>query len=315
MAGGQGSRRFDEPSIGEGLRIQEASQLLNVPAPTIRSWERRYGVPATARTSGRHRRYQPGDIAALAVMRDEIARGRRAGEAADIARAASAGDAPYQPLIDDFLAAARRLDPGSVRALLDHAHDELGLEVAICGVLLPAMRQIGVWWETGHCDVAHEHLASEAARSWMNRLLYMGPAPWQPEVVLLCCGPRDQHTIGLEAMALLLANRGWPCRLLGARTPSRSLAAALEGTGAAALVLVSHLSVARRSAVEALRSAEPSGAILFYAGNAFTAPQRRQGVPGRYLGEDLIDALGIVSTDLVERRLNPGAAPGRGPGS
>jgi MerR family transcriptional regulator, light-induced transcriptional regulator len=172
------------------------------------------------------------------------------------------------------------------------------------------MRRIGMWWQTGQCDVAHEHLTTEAVRSWMNRLLYLGPAPWQPEVVLLCCGPRDLHTIGLEALGLLLSSRGWPCRLLGARTPVSSLAAAVQGTGASAVVLVSHLSVARRSAVEALRTVESSGAAVFYAGNAFTAPQRRNGVPGRYLGEDMLQAVDIVTTSLVERRTASGQASG-----
>jgi MerR family transcriptional regulator, light-induced transcriptional regulator len=302
----------EEPEVGGGLSIQEVSRLLQVPAPTIRSWERRYGIPATGRSQGGHRRFFPPDIRALALMRDEVARGRRAAEAAEVVRAAGAGDPPHEALIEDFLAAARRLDPRSVSALLDHAKDELGLDETISGVLLPAMRRVGVWWQTGQCDVAHEHLATEAVRSWMNRLLYLGPAPWQPEVVLLSCGPRDLHTIGLEALGLLLVSRGWPCRLLGARTPANSLAAAVEGTGASAVVLVSHLSVARRSAVEALRTVESSGAALFYSGNAFTAPQRRVGVPGRYLGDDMISAVDVVTSVLVERRASSARRPPSG---
>jgi DNA-binding transcriptional MerR regulator len=300
----------EEPDVGNGLSIQEVSRLLQVPAPTIRSWERRYGVPATGRSQGGHRRFFPADIKSLAMMRDEVARGRRAAEAADMVRAAGTGEPPYESLIEDFLAAAQRLDPRSVSALLDHAQQEIGLDETIRGVLLPAMRRIGMWWQTGQCDVAHEHLATEAVRSWMNRLLYLGPAPWQPEVVLLCCGPRDLHTIGLEALGLLLTSRGWPCRLLGARTPVSSLAAAVQGTGASAVVLVSHLSVARRSAVEALRTVESSGAALFYAGNAFTAPQRRNGVPGEYLGEDMVTAVELVTASLIERRTPSGQASG-----
>jgi MerR family transcriptional regulator, light-induced transcriptional regulator len=298
---------LEEPEVGAGLSIQEVSRLLQVPAPTIRSWERRYGVPVTGRSQGGHRRFFPDDVRSLALMRDEVAKGRRAAEAAEVVRAAATGDPPHQALINDFLAAAHRLDPRSIGALLDHAHQELGLDETIRGVLLPSMRKIGAWWQTGQCDVAHEHLATEAVRSWMNRLLYLGSAPWQPEVVLLACGPRDLHTIGLEALGLLLANRGWPCRILGARTPANSLAAAVHGTGASAVVLVSHLSVARRSAVEALRSVETSGAALFYAGNAFTAPQRRRGVPGSYLGEDMTAAVDLVISTLLERRAGAGS--------
>src|SRR4051812_44897471 len=45
-----------QPEVGTGLTIQAVSQLLDVPAPTIRSWERRYGVPPTSRSQGGHRR-------------------------------------------------------------------------------------------------------------------------------------------------------------------------------------------------------------------------------------------------------------------
>src|SRR5919202_184896 len=97
-----------EPEVGEGLPIHEVSRLLRVPAPTIRSWERRYGVPSISRSVGGHRRFLPAEITSLRLMRDEIARGRRAAEAAQIVRAARAADAPYQELIEDFLAAAHR---------------------------------------------------------------------------------------------------------------------------------------------------------------------------------------------------------------
>jgi MerR family transcriptional regulator, light-induced transcriptional regulator len=291
-----------EPEIGADLPIHEVSQLLQVPAPTIRSWERRYGVPSTGRTTGGHRRFLPAEITSLRLMRDEIARGRRAAEAAVVVRASGHGDAAYQLLIDNFLSAAHRLDSTSLTAGLELARQEVGLDAAIGEVVLPAMRQIGVWWQTGRCDVAHEHLATETVRAWLNRLLYLEAKPSQPELVLLSCGPRDLHTIGLEAMGVLLAHRGWPCRVLGARTPATSLAKAVDVTGASAVVLTSHLSVGRRSAVEALRTVEPLGAAIFYAGNAFTARQARNGVPGTYLGEDVASAADQVTTSLTSRR-------------
>ncbi len=291
-----------QPDVGAGLSIQAVSQLLDVPAPTIRSWERRYGVPPTGRSTGGHRRFFPDDLVMLRQMRDEIARGHRAADAAARVIHSAQDQPPHQELIEDFLQAAYRLDPRSADALLEHAREKIGVEAAITGVLLPAMRQIGVWWETGRCDVAHEHLATEAARAWLNRLLYLGPSPWQPETLILTCGPRDHHTLGLEAMGVLLANRGFGCRVLGARTPVKSLAAAVQGTGAAGLVMVSHLSIGRRSAIEALRSVQNTGTLLFYAGNAFVSPQSRKGIPGLYLGENLLDAADQIADALSSNR-------------
>jgi MerR family transcriptional regulator, light-induced transcriptional regulator len=300
--GASAGRGEDEPDIGAGLSIQRVSDLLAVPAPTIRSWERRYGVPAASRSSGGHRRYFPHDLTMLRKMRDEISRGRRAADAAATVKEGSSADIPHLPLISAFLKAAYSLDPTGVREVLDRALDTFGLDEAASGVLLPAMSQIGRWWESGECDVAHEHLATDASRAWLNKQLFLGPKPQHPESIILTCGPRDFHTLGLEAMGVLLSHRGWSCRSLGARTPARALVTAVSGTGASAVVMVSHLSVARRAAVEALRFVQPSGALIFYAGNAFVTPQARHGVPGTYLGESLVRAADLVTSDMVSRR-------------
>lgn len=294
--------RPEGPSAADGISIRDASELLQVPAATIRSWERRYGVPPIGRSTGGHRRFSPADLLALRRLRDEISRGRRAADAAALVKEAAANRSPHQGLIDDFLQAAYRLDPRGADALLEHARERLGVDIAVCGVLLPAMRQIGQWWESGRCDVAHEHLATEACRAWLNRLLYTGPAPWQPETLLLTCGPRDFHTLGLESMGVLLAHRGWGCRILGARTPAGSLVTAVQGTRAAAVIMVSHLAVGRRQAVAALKAVPSSKVVLFYAGNAFISPQSRVGVPGTYLGEDLVDAAQSIADKLVAVR-------------
>ncbi|MBA2574622.1 MAG: B12-binding domain-containing protein [Nocardioidaceae bacterium] len=291
----------DESDAVEGLSIQATSRLLQVPAPTIRSWERRYGVPRASRSSGGHRRYLPAELSVTRQMRDEIARGRRAADAAAVVKAAAESPSVHQPLIDDFLQAVWRLEPRSIDALLEHANEQLGLDTAVSDILLPAMRQIGHWWESGKCDVVHEHVATEASRAWLNRVLYLGPSPWRTETVLLACGPRDFHTLGLESMGVLLASRGWPCRMLGARTPAQALASAVRGTGAAAVIVVSHLAVGRRSAVDALRAAQPSGAALFYAGNAFLPPRSRSGVPGTYLDVDLPKAAELITKALTAR--------------
>ena len=52
------------------LTIQQASTLLTVPVSTLRSWERRYEVPTTARTSGGHRRYTRRQLTLAVRMRE-----------------------------------------------------------------------------------------------------------------------------------------------------------------------------------------------------------------------------------------------------
>ena len=295
---------MDDSRGGEdGLSIQAVSERLGVPAPTLRSWERRYGVPDTPRSPGGHRRYSAEALHQLRLMRDEVALGRRAADAARAVREMVDPTNSAAARISEFLSASEAMDPEGLRAVLDQAREELGLAATLDDVLMPAMRQIGHWWQTGRCDIGLEHLTTEVVRGWISRVGAFAPRPESGRPVLLACGPRDQHTLGLEALAALLAEQRRPCRVLGARTPQSTLVTAVAATGAAALVLVSHLPTHRRVSVEALRAVAQTRCQVFYAGNAFVFPAARRGVPGTYLGETLTGAAEILGA--------PQAAPRR----
>jgi MerR family transcriptional regulator, light-induced transcriptional regulator len=287
-----------EPPPTAGLPIAEVSRQLGVPMPTLRSWELRYEMPAIVRRAGKHRRYTPAELHALRLMRDQIARGTRASLAAQTVRELLVFAGPAAGYIDAVLAAAERSDPAEVREHLNRAQAALGLAACLDDVLLPAMQQIGLWWQTGRCDVEQEHLTTEAARSWLERLVAYAPPPVHPVPVVLACGPTDLHTIGLEALGVLLRYRLRSCRSLGARTSTPALIAAIDATGADAVVVVSHINTGRQRAIQSLREANRRGATVFYAGNAFTSPRSRRNLPGTYLGTRLQQACRIIESQL-----------------
>lgn len=291
----------DEPAerlLVDGVPIAEVSRALRVPMPTLRSWELRYQIPAASRLPGKHRRYSAQEVHTLRLMRDEISRGTRASIAAQLVRTLLGIQGPAGDLIKIVLAAAAKCDAEGVRAGLNQAEEVLGLAGCIDEVLLPALRQVGQWWATGVCDLSQEHLATEAARAWLDKRSAYTPPPTMRRPVVLACGPGDLHTVGLEALALLLRQQGWPCRLLGAHTSISALTTAILATGAAGVVLVSHLPTGRRRAVDAMTAASDLGLPVFYAGNAFSSARRREQLPGRYLGIRLREACDMVDTAL-----------------
>jgi MerR family transcriptional regulator, light-induced transcriptional regulator len=282
---------------GEALvTIQQAADMLNLPAPTIRSWERRYGMRAADRSAGGHRRYTREQLDRLRRMRDLITQGLPPAEAATLVEAGF-GNSP-KALIETFLQGARELSPDDMARALDIARQTLGVERTVDEVVLPAMRRVGEQWHTGQIDVAHEHLATVATRSWLSAIAPTGPRrPQRP--IVLSCGPRDHHTLGLEAIAALLRHRRWDCRLLGARTPVESLAQAVRKTNAVGVILVCHLADGRVAAIDALRSVRLERTQLFYAGAAFTSRRARVGVPGQYLGTNLAQAADLVADTIT----------------
>jgi hypothetical protein len=117
--------------------------------------------------------------------------------------------------------------------------------------------------------------------------------------VVQACGPKDQHTKRLEAFAVILARRGWPCRVLGALTPSTALVSSVRAVRAAGAVVIAQRSVTRRAAVDSIAAVDAvPGVRALYAGDAFAAPSARRGVPGTYLGDDVVEAAAVLESAL-----------------
>ena len=286
------------PNVGAGLHIYEASKFLGVPAPTLRSWELRYGLPLTLRSPGGPRRYSQAALYQLGLMRDAIAIGQQASDAARRVRVLLDEQNPARSRIDGIMAGSDKQDSSAIRAVLEECLFALGLAATLDDVVLPSMRQIGSWWESGRCDVGQEHFTTEVLRKWLAKTTTLAPTPASDRWVLLATGPRDMHTLGMEALAALLVTQGTGCRVLGARTPHRVLAAAVVAASPKAVVIISHLSTQRRSAIESLDILADTGCPTYYAGNAFLSPMARKGVPGIYLGERMADAAAIIQREL-----------------
>lgn len=287
--------RDDDVHAEVELSIGAVSRLTGIPAPTIRSWERRHQLPAGRRSASGYRRYSAADVETLNRLRDATAAGRSVAEAAAVLREAAA--APPAHLVEQLLTAAGQLDPAGVRHELERAQRTHGLVLALERVVLPALQAIGRDWAAGQVDVAHEHLLTTAVQAWLAAVDQQAPAATRPGPVVLACGPEDQHTLCLQAFAVLLAHRGFDCRFLGARTPADSLALAARTTGARAVVLASHLDQNRPAALAALRGVADQPWRLYYAGAAFADPRWRRGAPGTYLGENLAAAAEQVADD------------------
>ena len=220
----------------------------------------------------------------------------------------SPGDAPTA-LVLDVVACAHGLDARRLRSLLDRGVALLGLDRTVDEVLLPALRLVGGQWATGAVDVAGEHLVSAASSAWLAAAQAAQPAPVHSQPVLLTCGPRDLHSLGLECLATLLAARGVDTRSLGARTPTASVLAAVQEVRPAAVVVVSHSSTrATAAAVRTVRAVAALGVDVYYAGATFADGDARAGLPGCYLGLRLADAADLVVGRSVAAR--PGARTG-----
>jgi DNA-binding transcriptional MerR regulator len=288
------------PDTGLRYAIAAVSEMLDVPIPTIRSWERRYGFPDPSRTSGKHRRYSLTEISQLRALRDAITRGHAAREAVELVRQHPQGKPARDPLVDDLLRSAMELDPKAVRTVLDRAAQTEGVEHAVVRVAIPAMEEVGERWKAGTCDVGSEHALTDGVRSWFARLLAFEPQSEDATPVVLACGPKELHSVGLDALAVLLARRGRQVLNLGALTPVESLRHAVRTSRATGAVVVAQRAVNRRSTMASIEAAHDLlGERAFFAGAAFGTAASRRDVPGVYLGRDLVDAAQAVDVAVA----------------
>lgn len=237
--------------MGEGIlptrdapryRIRTVVQLTGVPAPTLRSWERRYGVPSPERSTHAYRLYDGADVHQIREMKHLMNAGLSASEAARGSRQRrfenSSGDAADRHKAA-LLDAAQALDPAALSfrlAELGRAEDALGVYDHI---LVPTLHRAGLLWEAGRLGIDEEHLLSRGIEAWLRKKLDAAlPLAAQASVVLGCLA-NDEHSIGLYGAALRLARWNVLPLVLGAATPPQAVHHAVQKLGPQAVALAS----------------------------------------------------------------------------
>src|ERR671938_292476 len=81
------------------MSIGEVARRTGVTVPTLRAWERRYGLLLPVRTAGGHRRYRDEDVQRVLAVLDLAGEGWAVGAAARrVAGRRSAASAPRPPV-------------------------------------------------------------------------------------------------------------------------------------------------------------------------------------------------------------------------
>jgi MerR family transcriptional regulator, light-induced transcriptional regulator len=227
------------------LRIGAFSRRVGVSVELLRAWERRYGLPAPARSARGVRLYSAADERLVRSMRRAVARGVPAAEAARLAAQDRDGDAPapssggeLAALRDRLRDALADLDDACAQDVLDRLFGAFTVDAALAEVVLPYLEELGERWECGEIGVGDEHFASNLIH---GRLLSLA-RKWdegQGPRALLACPPGEQHTLGLLCFGLALRARGWLITYLGADTPTGAVAKVAEALKPAQVVLAS----------------------------------------------------------------------------
>ena len=228
------------------LRIGELARRTGASPEVLRAWERRYGLLRPTRSQGGFRLYSASDEERIRRMREYLARGVAAAEAARLAldaetprpgaessrpavlaAEATAAASPLQAAADELAGALDRFDEEQAHIMLDRLLAAYRIETILRDLLVPYLHDLGERWARGEVSVAQEHFASNLLR---GRLLGLarGWGQGHGPTAVLACLPGEQHDLGLIAFGITLDRRGWRIIYLGADTPIATIRQATE---------------------------------------------------------------------------------------
>jgi DNA-binding transcriptional MerR regulator len=224
--------------------IKSVSKLLEMPAVTIRAWERRYHVVVPTRSESGHRLYSEQDIEDLrwlkiqteekgvnisqAVKMLEKMREQRKLIPESAPQGAARGSENYESLQERLYGALTSFDQERSHQLLSLAFSMFHFEEVFHHVLAPLLHRIGEEWEKGVVTVAQEHFASHfITQRFFQFFSVFGINPSLPKV-LAFCPSGEQHQIGLLLFTLFLRRQGVEVVYLGTNTPAQGLEPLIE---------------------------------------------------------------------------------------
>lgn len=268
------------------MSVGEVAGRLGVAPSTVRMWGTRYGLTASSRSAGGHRRYTDADVDRLLRMQRAVVAGadpaaaaaevmvgaglppvrpRRGGPGGAVLAVPGAG-----PEVRGLARAAARLDEATLTETVLRSLRGAGTLRTWNLLLRPVLVAAGEHWHRTGTGIEVEHLLTQSITTAFSQYLSSFPDLAQASPVVLAGGPQEDHVLALHAVRAGLAERGVPARFLGPRTPMSALAGTARLTRAPAAFIWMSLQNASSAADLATVRAAHRGLVLLVGGPGWT---------------------------------------------
>jgi MerR family transcriptional regulator, light-induced transcriptional regulator len=304
----------DEPIYN----TKAAVQLSGVPAPTLRAWERRYGVLSPERAGNTYRLYSERDVVIIRWLREMIESGLTIRRAVDLLQRLNGDAESEEELIDlpvkqaynstgregeySFVSLRNRLleafvalNEREAEAVMSEALGVYNVEDFCILLVEPVMTEIGERWANGTLSVTVEHFASAIVRAQLFNLFKTSPRTEKGPLVLASCAPGEFHEIGLLIVSLFLRRYGLRVVYLGQSIEVSDFMVTINQLRPN-MIMVSVATMAGLGGlVEISRRLEQSTdeekPLFSYGGRVFNIhPELSNRLSGYFLGTDAISA-------------------------
>jgi DNA-binding transcriptional MerR regulator len=212
--------------------IKEIEAITGIKAHTLRVWEQRYGLVEPVRTDTNIRHYSEDQLKVLLNVSLLSKNGFRISEIAKLStdelssevKSISINSAEVSQRQHALTSAMLDLHEARFEKHLVTSILQIGMERTMIEVLFPFFKSIGIMWQTGTINPAHEHFITNLVRQKLivaidgqhisdttkgNFILYL------PE--------NELHEIGLLFSSYVLRSRGYKVIYLGQNVPFNDL--------------------------------------------------------------------------------------------
>lgn len=209
--------------------IKELENLSGIKAHTIRIWEKRYGIIKPARTDTNIRYYCDSDLKRLLNIAILNRHGMRISDISKLTdhemtekvMGASSDFTSAESNIENMIIAMVELDEYKFDKILSRFIMHEGFENAVIKVIFPFFEKIGLLWQTGSINPAHEHFISNLFRQKLMVAIdnIVVPDSKENKKFILFLPEGEYHELALLFYNYLIKKSGKSVYYLGSSVP------------------------------------------------------------------------------------------------
>jgi len=222
---------FDQEPL---LSIGEVGEATGLSPHTIRVWERRYGRPQAVRLPSGHRRYTTAQVVWLRRVAEALANGHRPGKVLKLSEdelaelVAQQPGTDLEPLVRQLMDLVYASDSAALADELNRCWRNRGARITIFDAIVPLIFEVGRAWQEDRMSIAQEHQLTEVLqdllRGFRGQVIGSERNFAEADRIILTTFTGEQHGLGLQLVALIIALYGREPVLLGVDLPIEEIA-------------------------------------------------------------------------------------------
>lgn len=213
--------------------IKDLEQLSGIKAHTLRVWEQRYNIIAPKRTHTNIRYYDDADLQLILNISflnrngEKISRIARMSsqEISQLVRKISDSNLEYPNQVNALVIAMVNLDEDRFEKIISTNTLQFGFEATMLNIVYPFLAQIGIMWQTGSVNPAHEHFITNLIRQKLIVAIdgQSGPVNPYAKKWALYLPEGELHELTMLFSAYIIKSRHNKVIYLGQSLPLRDL--------------------------------------------------------------------------------------------